>query len=170
MAKDTETQEIGSEDIATIDAGTVMPLSKTRQALRQRLVQDVLGNDDAMERIAEDIMNADTMEAILDIGTLSAEDLLEVPLEFRGYVLRPASEEYPDSEAFAVIDAVCIETVDSANVVRGEVLVITCGGYNVIATLLRAEQLDAFPFRAAFRQAGRALRLYRPDFMKTIEV
>lgn len=139
MSKDTELATIGP----------------AREAIRQRLAADMLGDDDAMERIGQDIMEAATAEDVLGgSGAIGAENVLDMPLTIRGFILRAAHDEYPDQDAFAVIDAIIEGT--------GEVVLITCGGFNVMNALIRLDQLKSFPVEhVVFRAAGRALRLYR---------
>lgn len=147
-----------SQDLAQTDSGELSP---AREALRAKLAQDMLGGNDAMEAIATELMQAETVDDVLEGGgTLSADEILNLPIRIDKFTLRPASDEYADSEAFAVIEAVALDNNDAVG--KGEVIVVTCGGYNVIAALLRIEQLDGFPVECAFKAAGRALRLYRP--------
>lgn len=137
----------------TDELATIGP---AREAIRQRLATDMLKtDDDAMERIGQDIMGAESVDDVLGgSGAIGAEDILDIPLTFRGFILRPAHDDYPDQDAFAVIDATD-ETTKQDHV-------ITCGGFNVLNALIRLDQLGGFPVEhVMFRAAGRALRLYR---------
>ncbi len=148
---------MSDQDLAT-QGGELSPV---REALRLKLAQDMLGSNDAMETIATELMNAETVEDVLDAGgTLSAEEIFDVPIRIERFELRKSADEYSGSEAFAVIYAVALESNDV--VTRGELIVVTCGGYNVIAALLRIGQLNGFPVECAFKAAGKAIRLYRP--------
>jgi len=111
--------------------------------------------DEVMERIGQDIMAAESVEDVLGgSGAIGAEDILDVPLTIRSFVLRPAHDDYPDQDAFAVIDA-----VDESS---GQVHIVTCGGFNVMNALIKIGDLNGFPVgHVMFRAAGRALRLYR---------
>lgn len=152
-------------------------LSISREKLRERLARDVIVGSDAMERIGDEIAQAETVDDILSGGSVvHAEDILRVALSIRGFVLRPASDEFvkEGSESFAVMDCVVME--DTQYYARGEVIIVTCGGYNVQNALIRYAELvgeeDGLfskPLVCAIKEAGRALRLYRPDHV-TIEV
>lgn len=131
------------------------------ELVKMRLAQDMLRNDDdsnadVMARIANELAAAETVDDVLEGGSTTEVDaVLDVPLTIRDFILRPS--DLPgmfDVNAFAVIDAVREDT--------GEVIVISCGGHNVMVALCRIDQLKGFPVEhVAFREAGRALRLYR---------
>lgn len=157
MAKDTEEIVISDGDVATL----TQVLSPAQAALARKYAEDNPtggeGNEEIIEAIAADIMEADSVDKVLDGGaTYDPADMLDEPITIRGFVLRKADlEQFPDSlPFFAVIDAV--------RELDGEVIIITTGGYNVMTALERIRQLNGFPLEhAAFRKAGRALRLYR---------
>lgn len=171
MAKDTE--------IAPADMGTLPveqgELSLSRIKLRERLAKDMLGNSDAMERIGDEIATAETVDDLLQAGgVIHAEDILNTALDIRGFVLRPSDEQYVKdsdgkSESFAVMDVVVVDA-NPRGYATGEVLIVTCGGYNVQNALIRYGELTGEvdglfkrPLRCALKEAGRALRLYKPD-------
>lgn len=179
MAK--ETVEIGSEDVATLDTvGESKAISLSREKLRLRLARDTFANSDAMERIGDEIATAETVDDILEAGNVvHAEEFLDVAMDIRGFVLRPSSEEYikdsdGQSESFAVMDVVVIDST-VRHYSPGDVLILVCGGYNVQNALVRYAELNGeqtegdqaglfnHPLRCALRQAGRALRLYKPQ-------
>jgi hypothetical protein len=126
-----------------------------RDAMRQRLeVDNAKTDDDVMEKIADEIRHAETVDDVLQTGdTLEAGEMLDIPLKIESFKLRPSDEQYADTEAFAVINAVVMET--------GENVVITTGAYNLVNQLVKIDELGGLPIVCAIRQAGRALRLYR---------
>lgn len=158
-----------------IDVVQDAPLSLSREKLRGRLAQDVLRNTDAMERIGDQIATADTVDAILADNAVHAEDILNTALDVRGFVLRPASDEFikdseGKSESFAVMEVVVIDNTPRGYG-TGDILIVTCGGYNVQNALIRYAELNGerqpglfnHPLRCAIKEAGRALRLYKPE-------
>lgn len=134
-------------------------ISNATEALAARYAEQSLSDvDDVQERIGQEILAADSVEAILDGGQATqAEDILGQSFTIHGFQLRPSDKEaYPDGpDYFAVMDVSMTDT--------GEVLAVTCGAFNVMTALLRIEELGGFPREVCIKTAGRALRLYRPD-------
>jgi hypothetical protein len=173
MAKDE--QVITSEDIATLPKEG-REISLSREKLRGRLARDLLANSDAMEKIGDEIATAETVDDILSAGgVVHAEDFLNIAMDVRGFVLRPSDEKFVvesdgQSESFAVMDIVVVDAF-ARGYAAGDVLLLTCGGYNVQNALIRYAELSgeseaglfAHPLRCALKEAGRALRLYKPD-------
>ncbi len=129
-------------------------VNAAREAMRLRLAKDTLQSVDGaevMDKIAEEIMAAETVDEVLEGGSATAaRDILNVPLTIHGFVMRPS--DLPNQEAFVVCDAVREDT--------GEILVVTTGAYGAVAALLRIDQLGGFPVEhVMFRAAGDAIRL-----------
>ena len=156
-----------SGELATQDDGMTPAerVTLARDAMRERLAQDTLAGSDAdsqevMDRISENIMQAETVDDVLgDSGALGCEDLAGVPIRLLGFKL--SKSDLPGQEAFAIVDFVEIE--------NRQVGVFTSGAQAMLAQLLRIDQLGGFPFEATIEQRGRSFRLFKIE-RETYEV
>lgn len=96
--------------------------------------------------LIEQILNAETPDQILTpVEVKQPRDVVGEPLEI--FEVRLQRSEYEvGSPMYASIEAKLYGT--------GEPVVINCGQKPIMAQLVRLKQLDAFPFRAYFRQTG----------------
>ena len=87
--------------------------------------------------IAERILEASSAEQVLQQQELPAwRDLLDVPVEVRGFRLNPSGYEQ-GSSVYAVVDLTRLDT--------GESIGVSCGGQNVLVQLVKLLELDALP-------------------------
>jgi hypothetical protein len=99
------------------------------------------------EAIIAEIMSAETIEDLLNLpepGNLS--DHVDQVLEIYGFRVLD-SEFQQGAKVYFVFGG--------QNLTTGEKFVVTCGEQAVMAQLLRAKQLDAFPIRTTPTQATR---------------
>jgi hypothetical protein len=111
--------------------------------------------DEIARQIIVRILKADDVEQVLEpAGALGARDLLGVPLEISAVRWQRSSLDGGPA-LFALIEAQRLD--------EGEPVVVTCGGRNVLAQLLRLAQLSAFPQVVRIVEAERETsRGYRP--------
>lgn len=101
---------------------------------------------DAYKSIIDQILSAETPDQILTpVEVKQPRDVVGEPLEMFD-VRWQRSEFDAGSPMYASLE--CKE------VATGMPVVVNCGQKAVMAQLVRLQQLDAFPFRAYFRQTG----------------
>jgi len=131
-------------------------VTDVRAAIEARLAfdNDRDSGDDVMNAIAQEIFAAESADDVLSTGgTLGAEDLLNVPIRLEDFRLRPSNDEFPDTIAFAVVNAARMDTE--------EIIIFTTGAYNIVTALIKFDLLNAFPVECHIGAAGRALRLFK---------
>lgn len=129
---------------------TLPDVPQPRQTFAEAAASIAIMEDDP-NRMLDDIVNADSIDAILDGGSgnlVHLKDMLTVPFTVSSVALRES--DYQDGAgAFAIIDA----TLDDDTAV-----VITTGSSTILAQLIRMVQLSAFPIRVRATQSDKATK------------
>jgi hypothetical protein len=96
--------------------------------------------------IIDQILSAETPEQILTpVEVRQPRDVVGEPLEI--FDMRLQRSEYE-------VGSPMYASVEAKQLADGEPIVVNCGQKALMAQLVRLKQLDAFPFRAYFRQTG----------------
>lgn len=129
----------------------------TVPAIRLPEVGAVLGKVDvelyddpeqAAVAIAQEILNSQSAQDVLrSRETVPAAELLDIPIEVTTVRFNRSDFDQGPS-LYALMRAIILET--------GEVVIVTCGGRNVLAQLYRLCQLEALPTRVRITRAKRA--------------
>ena len=149
---------MASTDIAVIDHEAV-----TKALLDGIELPEVESGEDASRSIVARILASEDAETVLaDSAATPAQEVLGRPLQVYGVRwLRSAYEEGP--VVFALLDVADIES--------GERMTVSCGARNVMAQLLRLDQLGALPVAVVIRKADKATANgYYPLWLAKAEV
>lgn len=152
-------EQKSSEVVLVEDLGQVAEI-----LLRERPASELAKVSDPAEvstDIVRRILAGEGEQALAQRTTTKARDVLDTPLEIRGVRwLRSGIEDNPVG-VYALIDAVELG--------KGEELLVTCGGQNVMAQLLVLARDGVLPVKAYIEQMPETARGYRPLWLRPVE-
>lgn len=105
------------------------------------------GSSAIMDDIQARILAADSVDDVLAVaneGPRKVEHFVDIPLEFTGYRVLKSSPQFSEG-GLGVFLAIAF-----VNLLSGEENVVTAGGSMLVTQLHKIDNLNGFPFRAAF--------------------
>lgn len=99
--------------------------------------------DDIQDRILA-ATSVDDVLAVANQGPQSVQNFVDIPLEVTGYRVLKSSPQFNDGGLGVFLAIAFVELL------TGEEHVITAGGSLLVTQLHKIDNLDGFPFRAAF--------------------
>lgn len=150
MAKSPEP----TTDLATPSSGAVQAVEDALAAIWTKQEEEAVSDSAAMDRILAGIMQAESVEELLEGGsTQNVDNYLDTPLRITGFRVVPSSIK--QGEWFVILDAFIGDTAIEPP--------LSCGSKPLKAQLVAAYLRDWFPLTAVIqRNETRAnFRVYR---------
>jgi hypothetical protein len=164
-----EIMEIGSGDVARVNAADIIPVADSPVLLRREIVEAYesalatvpdAGGDGFESILAALLLATDVMDLDAPWRSAGFGELVNVPLVITG--IRKMPSDYPGGLPwFLIADGAIVET--------GETVSITTGAVSIVAQLTKAHQLGGFPLRVIPRQAERPSKSgYYPQHLELV--